>query len=283
MFRPLTKDEIDCRVATCKDSGVSLLLYKDARVDQNILDETFGIFGWQRSHQLIDGNLYCTVSIRNPDTGEWVHKQDVGKESNAEKEKGQASDSFKRACFNLGIGRELYTAPFIWVPKELVTIKKDNKGKDTTYDKFSVISIRTEGGKIVQLEIQNDTRKCVVYTYGTKKQNSNEPAKNEQANVQSQQKQSPAKTPEEAEAEKARIMKEKEEAAKKALEAIDKDKIIPLRKMFVAYKFEEDNLLAYYHLEKLEQMTNAQYIDFGKKWKVLVKQWGGITEIQKGA
>lgn len=282
MFRPLTSEEIDCRVSMCRENGVTLLLYKDARVDQNILDETFGIFGWQRSHQLIDGNLYCTVSVRNPETGEWIHKQDVGKESNAEKEKGQASDSFKRACFNLGIGRELYTAPFIWIPQELVTIKKDNKGKDTTNDRFSVRSITIEGGKIVQLEIQNDTRKCVVYTYGTKKQN-NAPAQNEQANVQSQQKQAPAKTPEEIEAEKARIQKEKEEAAKKALEAIDKDKIIPLRKMFVAYKFEEDNLLAYYHLEKLEQMTNAQYTDFGKKWKVLVKQWGGITEIQKGA
>lgn len=283
MFRPLTSEEIDCRVSTCKENGVTLLLYKDARVDQNILDETFGIFGWQRSHQLIDGNLYCTVSIRNPETGEWVHKQDVGKESNAEKEKGQASDSFKRACFNLGIGRELYTAPFIWIPEELVTIKKDDKGKNTTYDKFSVRSITIEGGKIVQLEIQNDTRKCVVYTYGTKKQNSNAPAKNEQANVQSQQKQAPAKTPEEVEAEKARIQKEKEEAAKKALEAISNKKIIQLKKMFFAYKFKEDNLLAYYHLEKLEQMTNAQYTDFSKKWKVLVKQWGGITEIKKGA
>jgi hypothetical protein len=106
---------------------------------------------------------------------------------------------------------------------------------------------------------------------------------NKQANNQSQQNQTPAKTKEEVEAEKARIQKEKEEAAKKELEAIDKDKIIQLRKMFVAYKFDEDNLLAYYHLEKLEQMTNAQYTDFSKKWKVLVKQWGGITEIQKGA
>lgn len=282
MFRPLTRDEIDCRVATCRENGVSLLLYKDARVDQNILDETFGIFGWQRSHQVIDGNLYCTVSIRNPETGEWIHKQDVGKESNAEKEKGQASDSFKRACFNLGIGRELYTAPFIWVPKELVTIKKDNKGKDTTNDRFSVRSITIEGGKIVQLEIQNDTRKCVAYTYGTKKQN-NAPAQNEQANVQSQQKQAPAKTPEEIEAEKSRLQKEKEEAEKKALEAISNEKIIQLKKMFFAYKFAEDNLLAYYHLERLEQMTNAQYTDFGKKWKILVKQWGGILEIKKGA
>lgn len=106
---------------------------------------------------------------------------------------------------------------------------------------------------------------------------------NKQANNQSQQNQTPAKTKEEVEAEKARIQKEKEEAAKKELEAIDKDKIIQLRKMFVAYKFDEDNLLAYYHLEKLEQMTNAQYTDFSKKWKVLVKQWGGITEIKKGA
>lgn len=106
---------------------------------------------------------------------------------------------------------------------------------------------------------------------------------NKQANNQSQQNQTPAKTKEEVEAEKARIQKEKEEAAKKELEAIDKDKIIQLRKMFVAYKFDEDNLLAYYHLEKLEQMANAQYTDFSKKWKVLVKQWGGITEIKKGA
>ncbi|WP_455031450.1 hypothetical protein [Oribacterium sp.] len=106
---------------------------------------------------------------------------------------------------------------------------------------------------------------------------------NKQANSQSQQNQTPAKTKEEVEAEKAKIQKEKEEAAKKELEAIDNDKIIQLKKMFFAYKFAEDNLLAYYHLEKLEQMTNAQYTDFSKKWKVLVKQWGGITEIKKGA
>ena len=281
-FRYLKKEEIDCRVSTCNQNGVSLLLYKDARVDQNILDETFSIFGWQRSHQLIDGNLYCTVSVKNPETGEWVSKQDVGKESNAEKEKGQASDSFKRACFNLGIGRELYTAPFIWIPADGVKIENKN-GKYSTYDRFSVKSITIEEGKIVQLEIQNDTRKCVVYTYGTKKKNGNAPAQNEQANAQSQQKQAPAKTPEEIEAEKVRIQKEKEEAAKKELKTIDNDKIIPLRKMFVAYKFEEANLLAYYHIEKLEQMTNSQYADFGKKWKILVKQWCGITEIQKGA
>ena len=115
-IRLLNANEIECRVATAGEKGVSLLLYKDARVDQKILDETFGPFGWKRSHQSIDGNLYCTVEILDKESGIWVAKQDVGTTGFAEKEKSQASDSFKRACFNWGIGRELYTAPFIWVP-----------------------------------------------------------------------------------------------------------------------------------------------------------------------
>lgn len=115
-FRKLLASEIDVRVATVKEGkGMSLLLYKDARVDQNMLDETVGATNWQRSHEIIGNNLYCTVSIWDSEKKEWVSKQDVGTESKTEAEKGQASDSFKRACFNWGIGRELYTAPFIWV------------------------------------------------------------------------------------------------------------------------------------------------------------------------
>lgn len=118
-IRTLRADEIECRAAQVKKGkngvGCSLLLYKDARCDMRILDEVFGSFGWERKHEVIDGRLYCTVSVLNPETGEWVDKQDVGTESNTEKEKGQASDSFKRACFNWGIGRELYSAPFIWI------------------------------------------------------------------------------------------------------------------------------------------------------------------------
>lgn len=118
-IRLLRADEIECRVGTFKDGkGLSLLLYKDARVDMNILDETFGSDNWQRNHEVINGNLFCNVGVRferENGFGEWVWKQDVGIESYAEKEKGQASDSFKRACFNWGIGRELYTAPFIWI------------------------------------------------------------------------------------------------------------------------------------------------------------------------
>lgn len=123
-IRLLKADEIECRAATVNEKGLSLLLYKDARVDQRILDETFGIFGWKRSHQSIEGNLYCTVEIFDKETGEWVSKQDVGTVGMAEKEKSQASDSFKRACFNWGIGRELYTAPFIWIPADRADIQK---------------------------------------------------------------------------------------------------------------------------------------------------------------
>lgn len=139
-IRLLKADEIECRVAAVNENGLSLLLYKDARVDQKILDETFGMFGWKRSHQCIDGNLYCTVEVRDERTGEWIGKQDVGTTGNAEKEKSQASDSFKRACFNWGIGRELYSAPFIWIPASKVQIRNRN-GKCCCSETFTVASI----------------------------------------------------------------------------------------------------------------------------------------------
>ena len=146
LIRLLKADEIECRVAVIKENGLSLLLYKDARVDQKILDETFGIFGWKRSHQSIEGNLYCTVEIFDKEKGEWVAKQDVGTTGYAEKEKSQASDSFKRACFNWGIGRELYTAPFIWIPagKASIMYKEDQNKVKRFYcnDRFSVASIQ---------------------------------------------------------------------------------------------------------------------------------------------
>ncbi|MBR1750890.1 MAG: hypothetical protein IJ740_08430 [Ruminococcus sp.] len=155
-FRPLRADEIDVRVATVQQNGVSLLLYKDARVDMNILDETFGCCNWQRSHQLIGDRLYCTVSIWDEDKKQWISKQDVGTESYTEKEKGQASDSFKRACFNVGIGRELYTAPFIWVGSDKCQIANKG-GKLFTYDKFSVEKIDIQDGCIKQISIINQT------------------------------------------------------------------------------------------------------------------------------
>ena len=119
VIRTLRADEIECRVAQVKQTrngvGCSLLLYKDARSDMSILDEVYGATNWMREHVIIDGRLYCNLSVWDAEKSMWVTKQDVGTESNTEKEKGQASDSFKRAGTNWGIGRELYTAPFIWI------------------------------------------------------------------------------------------------------------------------------------------------------------------------
>ncbi len=161
LIRLLKADEIECRVSVIKENGLSLLLYKDARVDQRILDETFGPFGWKRSHQSIEGNLYCTVEIYDKETGEWIAKQDVGTMSYSEKEKGQASDSFKRACFNWGIGRELYTAPFIWIPAGKVSIQS----KENRYicnDRFSVSSIEyNDDREISALVVVNDRGQTV--------------------------------------------------------------------------------------------------------------------------
>lgn len=159
MVRLLRADEIECRVSSVSEKGVSLLLYKDARVDQKILDETFGMFGWKRSHQCIDGNLYCTVEVFDQENGCWVAKQDVGTTGHTEKEKSQASDSFKRACFNWGIGRELYTAPFIWVPARDAEIKPKDR-KFCCNDHFSVAAIGYNNDReIISLQILNETKK----------------------------------------------------------------------------------------------------------------------------
>ena len=124
MFRLLKANEIEARVATVSEKGCSLLLYKDARCDMNILDETVGPMNWMRSHTRDNAN--CVVSIWDEKKNQWISKEDTGTESFTEKEKGLASDSFKRACFNWGIGRELYTAPFIWEGADKVTLSQKN-------------------------------------------------------------------------------------------------------------------------------------------------------------
>ena len=163
-IRNLNPEEIDCRVGAIMEQGISLLLYKDARVDQTILDEVFGIYGWQRRHNMIGNELYCILSIWDDEKQQWVEKEDVGIESDYQKAKGAASDSFKRACFNVGIGRELYSAPFIYVPLNKVRMD-DKNGKKTVKDSFSVKSIETSADKIITaLEITNQ-RGEIVYTY----------------------------------------------------------------------------------------------------------------------
>lgn len=161
-IRLLRADEIDARISTVNSYGVGILLYKDARVDQTILDETFGAMNWQRKHELIDGQLFCSVGIRD-ENDNWVWKQDVGVESYTEKEKGRASDSFKRACFNWGIGRELYTAPNMFVnPKDLKKFKQDERGKWVCKDYFRVTNIQYVGRRICYVAIRNESTGRII-------------------------------------------------------------------------------------------------------------------------
>ena len=156
-FRLLRADEIDARISICNEYGVGLLLYKDARCDQNILDETVTPMNWQRHHSRDNAN--CIVSIWDEKKKQWIEKEDTGTESFTEKEKGLASDSFKRACFNWGIGRELYTAPNMFVlKKDLKTLEKVDQGnfkKWTCKDSFKVTDIQYIDEKIVYVKVMN--------------------------------------------------------------------------------------------------------------------------------
>jgi hypothetical protein len=114
LSKPLPISQIDFRVQSINNGGyATILAYKDARVDQKRLDDSVGHLGWQRDYRILDSKLFCGVGLYDSTNDQWVWKWDVGTESNTEKEKGQASDSFKRACFNWGIGRELYDYPII--------------------------------------------------------------------------------------------------------------------------------------------------------------------------
>lgn len=165
-FRDLTAEDIECRVAQSNPAwGVQILLYKNARVDMNILDEMVGAENWQNRFYECKGNLYCSLGINvnydKPDKEPlWIWKDDCGSESNTEAEKGEASDARKRAGVAWGLGRELYSAPkFICFKPEDVTWK-DGKCKDT----FSVVSITIENKKIVGLQIiNNKTKKGIKY------------------------------------------------------------------------------------------------------------------------
>lgn len=162
MFRLLRADEIECRVQSIKPQGLVLLLYKDARCDMNILDETVGVMNWKKSYQLIDGQLFCTIEIWDEEKKQWIGKQDVGVESNTEAEKGRASDAQKRSAFAFGIGRELYTSPFIWIKSGDCRI---NNGK--CYDRFRVTKIGYDDNRRINaLEIANESINRIVYRMG---------------------------------------------------------------------------------------------------------------------
>lgn len=159
-MRNLRKDEIEVRVASTQNNVAQLLLYKTARTDAAILDETFGQFNWQCTYSEIKGNLFCTISVKDPNTNEWISKSDCGAESNIEKEKGEASDAFKRAGFKWGVGVELYSTPRIKVP-----IEESDMYNGRFCQTFSLKDIEiSPDHKITSLSIQ-DRRGNVRYKY----------------------------------------------------------------------------------------------------------------------
>ena len=170
-FRDLRADEIECRVQSVKEGkGLVLLLYKDARVDMNILDEAVGSSNWQNRFYENKGILFCSLGINTnyeiPGSEDrWVWKDDAGVESNTEAEKGNASDARKRAGFAWGIGRELYTAPFTFIPAEKCNI---TNGK--CYDKFIVEKIIIENKQITALAIWNTTKNVRAFVWQKDKQ-----------------------------------------------------------------------------------------------------------------
>lgn len=157
-FRLLTADEIECRISQISDKGLSLLLYKTARTDANMLDEKYGPFEWQNDFKVVDGVLYGGIGISD-NQGGYVWKWDAGTESNTEAEKGRASDAFKRAGFKWGIGRELYTAPRIWISAEKCNIR-DRK----CYDTFEVEKIAyNDKQEISGISILCNGKRCFVW------------------------------------------------------------------------------------------------------------------------
>lgn len=176
MFRLLKADEIEVKVKQVKENGSVFLLYKTARTDMDLLDETVGPMNWQSNYKVVNDNLYAGIGIRDKSNDTWVWKEDCGIESRADGEgnekKGEASDAFKRAGFKWGIGRELYTSPFIWISSDVLpTMPAGNGYKLKGFPKLSVKKIDYTDKKISMLELVDDKGR-VVYTF-----NSNTPIK----------------------------------------------------------------------------------------------------------
>lgn len=231
-FRLLRADEIECRISICNQYGVGLLLYKDARCDQNILDEVVGPMNWQRHHSRDNAN--CTVSIWDENKKQWIEKEDTGKESNTEAEKGLASDSFKRACFNWGIGRELYTAPDMFVyAKDLKTLKEvegyQGKKKWECRDSFVVKEIEYKDGKIIFVKVLNTKTDNEIF-FGT-------PSKAEQ------------------------------EQKKVAKTRIDATKVQAIKQRCANDNVSEEKVLKFYKLKAFENMTEAQFAHAHTYWQ----------------
>ena len=167
LSKPLAIQDIDFRVQSINKGGyATILAYKDARVDIKILNEVCGVLGWQREHTRDNRN--CIISIWDKENKQWVSKEDTGTESMADSQKGLASDSFKRACFNLGIGIELYDYPIIQIKLNPNEFKIENQKVKQTWDlklkEWRWVS-EFNGNKLVGLACKDQNDK-VRFVYG---------------------------------------------------------------------------------------------------------------------
>lgn len=236
-IRLLKANEIDVRVQTVNQNYISVLLYKDARVDMKILDETFGPMNWQRRHDVINNNLFCTVSIYDDDKKQWISKQDVGIPSYTQAEKGEASDSFKRACINVGIGRELYSAPGIFI-KPLEGEVTQNKNKYQTKTRFFVKEIEYDNKREIAYLVIVDGKGNQRYSWGRKTQAQQPVANNKPINASNNK---PPNTPNNNVIEHQRV----------ELAQMLKAKQVPMDTFMNWLKRE-------YHVEKLENLNVNQ-------------------------
>lgn len=171
LTEPLDKEDIEIRVGNCGEKGASLLLYKTARADTKRFNKVFGL-QWKREHRIENNYYICRISIFDNDIKEWINREDVGTESNTEKEKGGFSDAFKRAGFSFGVGIELYDAPFILIPgitcKDEAESKRLNKTKYKLQDRFYCDKLcitkynYLEDKRILEIEISKGS--TVVFT-----------------------------------------------------------------------------------------------------------------------
>lgn len=148
LMRP---QDIEVRPAMTKDGKATLLLYQNSRTAMDALDRNFGEFGWQIEYKAVGEQIYGCLSIKDPETGEWISKMDTGEESNISASKGQSSDILKRCAVRFGYARELYTAPRI-------VVEDDKYGN--TGNKVSKIEYN-ENREIVALVIVNRFGKTV--------------------------------------------------------------------------------------------------------------------------
>ena len=186
LSRPLDISDVDFRVQSINNGGyATILAYKDARVDMNRLDEVVGPNKWRKEYSVINNQLFCGVSIYDNETSQWVTKWDVGTESFTEAEKGQASDAFKRACFNWGIGRELYDYPMISIKLNSDEWSKDSGRPKQTY-KLKIREWRWHSeftdGKLTFLAAK-DEKGAVRYKFGTLKSQESKGGSESDANV----------------------------------------------------------------------------------------------------